>query len=79
MEFRCLRTFVHLLAKMERKHSEDYQVTPLTRLSKKSQQNILENLFGTIKKPKTQESFGMGNYYTKTNYDASAFEGPKSK
>ena len=73
-----LFTNIHLLAKMEQKHSEDYEVkTRVAKLSKKSQQNILENLFDFIKNLKLNETTEWGNYYTKTNYDASAFDKKK--
>ncbi len=73
-----LFTNIHLLAKMESKHSEDYKAeTKKAKLSKKAQNNILESLFGYIKDLKVQEATEWGNYYAKTNYDALAFEGKK--
>ncbi|MAP54599.1 class I SAM-dependent methyltransferase [Altibacter sp.] len=71
-------TNIHLLAKMERKHSEDYKAeTKIASLSKKSQENILESLFDYIKKLEVKEASEWGDYYTKTNYDAIAFEAKK--
>lgn len=73
-----LFTNIHLLAKMESKHSEDYKAeTKTAKLSRKAQNNILESLFGYIKELKVQEATEWGNYYDKTNYDTLAFEGKK--
>lgn len=69
---------IHLLAKMESKHNEDYKgETKIASLSKKSQENILESLFDYIKDLKLNESTEWGNYYSKTNYDQAAFEAKK--
>ena len=74
-----LYTNIHLLAKMESKHNEDYKAeTKITKLSKKSQENILESLFDFIKNLKLKESSEWGDYYTKTNYDEAAFEAKKA-
>ena len=73
-----LFTNIHLLAKMERKHSEDYAgETKATKLSKKAQNNMLESLFDFIKKLELKETTEWGNYYDKTNYDVQAFEAKK--
>lgn len=73
-----LFTNIHLLAKMESKHSEDYKAeTKVARLSRKAQNNILESLFGYIKDLKVHEATEWGNYYDKTNYDSLAFDGKK--
>lgn len=73
-----LYTNIHLLAKMESKHSEDYKAeTKVARLSKKAQNNILESLFDYIKKLKVNEATEWGNYYHKTNYDEGAFDEKK--
>ncbi len=73
-----IHTNIHLLAKMESKHSEDYKAeTKVARLSKKAQSNILESLFNFIKKLELNESSEWGNYYDKTNYETAAFEGKK--
>lgn len=74
-----IHTNIHLLAKMESKHSEDYKAeTKVAKLSKKAQSNILESLFHFIKKMELNESTEWGNYYDKTNYEAAAFEGKKN-
>lgn len=73
-----LLTNIHLLAKMERKHSEDYSgETKAAKLSKKAQATMLEGLFDYIKKLDLKESTEWGNYYDKTNYDKGAFEAKK--
>jgi len=73
-----LYTNIHLLAKMESKHSEDYKAeTKVAKLSKKAQNNILESLFDYIKKLKVSEATEWGDYYNKTNYDKEAFDGKK--
>lgn len=73
-----LYTNIHLLAKMERKHSDDYKAeTKVAGLSKKAQGNILESLFEFIKKLDLNEVTEWGDYYTKTNYEAAAFNAKK--
>ena len=73
-----LYTNIHLLAKMESKHSEDYKAeTKIAKLSKKAQGNILESLFDYIKNLKLKEATEWGDYYTKTNYDDGAFNAKK--
>lgn len=73
-----LYTNIHLLAKMEARHSEDYKAeTKVATLSKKAQQNIIEHLFNYIKKLKVSEATEWGNYYEKTNYNPNAFDGKK--
>ncbi len=73
-----LHTNIHLLAKMESKHSEDYKAeTKVAKLSKKAHSNILENLFDYIKKLELSERTEWGDYYDKTNYETAAFEGKK--
>ena len=73
-----IHTNIHLLAKMESKHSEDYKAeTKVAKLSKKAQNNILESLFNFIKKMELNEQTEWGNYYDKTNYETAAFEGKK--
>ncbi len=70
---------IHLLAKMESKHSEDYKAeTKITKLSKKAQENILESLYDYIKNLSLKESSEWGDYYSKTNYDEAAFEAKKT-
>jgi len=69
-----LYTNIHLLAKMESKHSEDYKAeTKVAKLSKKSQNNILDSLFDYIKNLDLKESSEWGDYYSKTNYEDAAF------
>jgi hypothetical protein len=73
-----LHTNLHLLAKMESKYSEDYKAeSKVAKLSRKSQEHIIENLFGYIKKLEGKETTEWGNYYEKTNYEKSAFEAKK--
>ncbi|WP_299216502.1 class I SAM-dependent methyltransferase [uncultured Dokdonia sp.] len=73
-----LYTNIHLLAKMEGKHSEDYKAeSKVARLSLKAQNTILDSLYDYIKKLSLQEATEWGDYYTKTNYDAQAFEAKK--
>ncbi len=73
-----LFTNIHLLAKMERKHNEDYGgETKAAKLSKKAQSTLLEGLFEYIKKLDLKEATEWGNYYDKTNYDTTAFEAKK--
>lgn len=68
-------TNIHLLAKMESKHSEDYKAeTKIATLSLKAQNNIIDNLFNFIKKLSLKEETEWGNYYDKTNYNTSAFQ-----
>ncbi len=74
-----LYTNVHLLAKMESRHSEDYKAeTKIARLSRKAQDNILKSLYSAIVKLKLKEESEWGNYYNKINYDDEAFEAKKS-
>lgn len=73
-----LYTNIHLLAKLENKHSDDYKAeTKVAKLSKKAQNNILESLFNFIKKLSLKEQTEWGDYYDKTNYDEAAFEAKK--
>ncbi|MEY8847521.1 class I SAM-dependent methyltransferase [Psychroserpens sp. XS_ASV72] len=65
---------IHLLAKFEDKHNEDYSgKTKQTTLSKKAQLNIVTSLYDYIKKLELKESTEWGNYYNKTNYSDAAF------
>ncbi|PHS62496.1 MAG: nodulation protein NoeA [Flavobacterium sp.] len=69
---------IHLLAKMENKHSEDYKAeTKIAKLSKKAQNNIIESLYNYISKLQLKEASEWGNYYTKTNYNEGAFKTKK--
>tara|TARA_B100000795_G_scaffold184614_1_gene140110 strand:- start:6059 stop:7447 length:1389 start_codon:yes stop_codon:yes gene_type:complete len=72
-------TNIHLLAKMESKHSEDYKAeTKIAKLSFKAQNNIIDNLFDFIKKLSIKEETEWGDYYDKTNYNDAAFQGKKT-
>ena len=74
-----LFTNIHLLAKMESKHKEDYKAeTKIAKLSRKAQNNILDSLFNYIKNLKLNELTEWGDYYSKTNYEAAAFEAKKT-
>ena len=69
-----LYTNIHLLAKLEDKHNEDYEgKTKVASLSKKGQLNILKSLYDFIKKIELKEKSEWGNYYDKTNYTDLAF------
>ncbi len=74
-----LYTNIHLLAKLEGKHKDDYKAeTKMAKLSKKAQNNILESLFNYIRKLELKEDTEWGNYYDKTNYDKEAFEAKRA-
>lgn len=65
---------IHLLAKFEAKHNEDYKGETQTRaLSKKGQLNIITSLYNYIKKLELKEQSEWGEYYNKTNYSDAAF------
>ncbi len=69
-----LYTNIHLLAKFEDKHNEDYKgKTKSSSLSKKGQLNIIESLYDYIKKLELEEQSEWGEYYSKTNYSNDAF------
>lgn len=75
-----LYTNIHLLAKMESKHSEDYKAeTKVAKLSRKGQENVIDSLYNYIKDLELKEASEWGNYYTKTNYEQQAFEGKKTQ
>lgn len=66
---------IHLLAKFEDKHNEDYKgETKQAKLSKKAQLNIITSLYDYIKKLSLKEHSEWGNYYDKTNYTDEAFK-----
>lgn len=66
---------IHLLAKYEDKHNEDYEGNSKTAsLSKKAQLNLIKALYDFIKKMTLNTSSEWGNYYDKTNYAADAFD-----
>ena len=65
---------IHLLAKFEDKHNEDYKGEAKSiSLSKKAQLNIVESLYNYIKKLSLKEQSEWGDYYNKTNYTDKAF------
>ena len=65
---------IHLLAKFEDKHNEDYKgESKASGLSKKGQLNIIKSLYDYIKKLTLKEHSEWGNYYSKTNYSDEAF------
>jgi hypothetical protein len=65
---------IHLLAKFEDKHNEDYKgEVKQTKLSKKAQLNMITSLYDYIKKLSLKEHSEWGNYYDKTNYTDTAF------
>lgn len=65
---------IHLLAKLEDKHNEDYKgESKVGSLSKKGQLNIIKSLYDYIKKLEVKEDSEWGNYYNKTNYSTEAF------
>lgn len=65
---------IHLPAKFETKHSEDYNgKIKQGKLSKTGQLKIVDSLYGFIKDLKLNEKSEWGNYYTKTNYSNNAF------
>ncbi len=73
-----LYTNIHLLAKMEGKYKDDYKAeAKVAKLSLKAQNNILDSLYDYIKNLQSNEATEWGNYYTKTNYDAAAFQAKK--
>ena len=65
---------IHLLAKLEEKHNEDYKgEAKVASLSKKGQLNIIKSLYNHIKKLELKEKSEWGNYYDKINYTDDAF------
>jgi hypothetical protein len=65
---------IHLLAKFESKHNEDYKgETKMSTLSKKGQLNIIKSLYDYIKNLNLKEHSEWGDYYSKTNYSDDAF------
>ncbi|MBV7270440.1 class I SAM-dependent methyltransferase [Winogradskyella luteola] len=66
---------IHLLAKLEDKHNEDYKgEAKVASLSKKGQLNIIRSLYDYIKKLELKEKSEWENYYDKTNYTDRAFD-----
>lgn len=65
---------IHLLAKFEDKHNEDYiGKTKAVTLTKRAQLNIINSLYDYIKKLSLKEPSEWGDYYNKTNYSDLAF------
>lgn len=65
---------IHLLAKLEDKHNEDYKgEAKVASLSKKGLLNIIKSLYNYIKNLELKERSEWGNYYNKTNYTDGAF------
>ncbi|MEH6538123.1 MAG: class I SAM-dependent methyltransferase [Psychroserpens sp.] len=70
-----LYTNIHLLAKYEEKHNEDYKGdSKVAQLSKKGQLNIVKGLYEYIKKMSLETTSEWGNYYDKINYATDAFD-----
>ncbi len=75
-----LYTNIHLMAKMEAKHKDEY--TPKSRsikLSKKSLRNLLRSLYDYIDKLELKEQTEWGDYYNKTNYQPESFNFKKQQ
>ena len=75
-----LYTNIHLMAKMEAKHKDEY--TPKSRsikLSKKSLRNLLRSLYDYINKLELKEQTEWGDYYNKTNYQPESFDFKKQQ
>ncbi len=65
---------IHLLAKFEDKHNEEYHPkSRKTSLSKKAQLNIIKILYDYIKGLSLKQHSEWGNYYDKINYSDKAF------
>lgn len=70
-----LYTNIHLLAKFEGKHNEDYDGdAKVNSLSKQAQVKIIKSLYNFIKNLELKEVSEWGDYYNKTNYSDSAFD-----
>jgi hypothetical protein len=75
-----LYTNIHLLAKLEAKHKDDYQEPKrVITLSKKAQLNMIEALFDYIKGLKMHQETEWGDYYGKTNYTPESFDFKKTQ
>lgn len=75
-----LYTNIHLMAKMEAKHKDEYK--PKSReikLPKKSLRNLLRSLYDYIDKLELKEQTEWGDYYNKTNYQPEAFNFKKQQ
>ena len=70
-----IQTNIHLLAKMEEKHNDNYNPDKKTvQLTKKAQYNIIDNLFEFVKELQLNDKSEWGEYYKKINYDEKTFE-----
>ncbi|MBC3757446.1 class I SAM-dependent methyltransferase [Hyunsoonleella sp. SJ7] len=70
-----LYTNIHLLAKFESGHSEDYEGNSKTKsLSKQGQLKIIKSLYNYIKGLSLKQDTEWGDYYNKTNYSDIAFQ-----
>lgn len=66
---------IHLLAKFENKHNEDYKGSKrMATLSKKGQLKMVESLYDFIQNLTLKEHTEWGNYYDKINYSDLAFQ-----
>ena len=75
-----LYTNIHLLAKLEAKHNDEYRESGrVIMLSKKAQLNMIEALFEYIKDLKMHQETEWGDYYDKTNYTAESFNFKKQQ
>ena len=75
-----LYTNIHLMAKMEAKHKDEY--TPKSRsikLSKQSLRNLLRSLYNYIDQLELMQQTEWGDYYNKTNYQPESFIFKRSK
>jgi hypothetical protein len=65
---------IHLLAKFEDKHNDNYKGSvKVSKLSKRGQINIITSLYNYIKKLEIKETSEWGDYYSNTNYSDSSF------
>ena len=75
-----LYTNIHLMAKMEAKHKDEYNPKSREiRLSKKSLRNLLRSLYDYINKLDLKEQSEWGDYYNKTNYQPESFRFKKEQ
>jgi len=75
-----LYTNIHLMAKMEAKHKDEY--TPKSRsikLSKQSLRNLLRSLYNYIDQLELKQQTEWGDYYNKTNYQPESFNFKKEQ
>ncbi len=73
-----LQSNIHLLARLEGKHNDDYKgETKVSKLSLKALNTILDSLYDYIIKLQFKDATEWGDYYSKTNYDAQSFEAKK--